>query len=1014
MATSKRKAEEDAERDDPAGKLARLPEPENDVEDDAAAAEDGEEEPAANGNGNRYVACLHEVSYPEGYDHANGGERLAPAKPAKEYPFTLDPFQREAIRCLEAGESVLVSAHTSAGKTVVAEYAIAMALRDKQRVVYTSPIKALSNQKYREMLEEFTDVGLMTGDVTISPNASCLVMTTEILRSMQYRGSEVNREVAWIIFDEVHYMRDRERGVVWEESIAMAPKNARFVFLSATVPNAKEFADWVAKVHKQPCHIVYTDYRPTPLQHYIYPAGGDGLYMVVDEKAVFRDSSFQKAVNALSSNAGGDGSKKNNGKTQKGGKGGVPAEPSDMFKIVKMIMQRQFDPVIVFSFSKRNCEENANQMAKLDLNDENEKKLVDGVFWNAMDNLSDDDKKLPQVSHLLPLLKRGIGVHHSGLLPILKEVIEILFQEGLLKCLFATETFSIGLNMPAKTVVFTNVRKFDGDKFRWISSGEYIQMSGRAGRRGLDDRGICILMLDEKLEPAIAKDMIKGAADPLNSAFHLSYNMLLNQMRSEESNPEELLRRSFHQFQCDRALPKLQKRVKDMDEERQNIVIEEEDQVKDYRNLLEQLYSLRADIRSIAFAPRYSLPYLQPGRLVQIARATNQDDLTVPVKKVTPVWGVIVNFEKVQTAAKESFDGESQGPSETKFKVDILANCKTVEDEGRTKLVQPVSLNETGEPAVVSLPLNQIEHLSVVRIFIPKDLRPVEARERCLRTVIEVLRRFPEGPQLLDPEDDMEVKNDSYKKAVRRAEAVEALLEKHALADSPTLEPRLRALGQKEALTSKIRIARKDVRAATTLVFKDELKARRRVLRRLGYATAEEVVELKGRVACEISSADELVLTELMFGGVFNDSTVEQIVALLSCLVWQEKLKSMAKLPEELAGIYAQLREVARRVGKVQVECKMAVDVEEYVNSFRPDIMELVYAWCKGAKFIDVMKLAQVFEGSLIRALRRLEEVLQQLLLAARAIGELDLEAKFEEASTRIKRDIVFAASLYL
>ncbi|KAG0569232.1 hypothetical protein KC19_6G075600 [Ceratodon purpureus] len=1007
MATPKRKAEEEPERDgtEPS-KQARVPDVEGDGEE--------EELGAVNGN-DGYVACLHEVSYPEGYDHAASRTVPAHTKPAKEYPFTLDPFQREAVRCLEAGESVLVSAHTSAGKTVVAEYAIAMALRDKQRVVYTSPIKALSNQKYREMLEEFTDVGLMTGDVTISPNASCLVMTTEILRSMQYRGSEVNREVAWIIFDEVHYMRDRERGVVWEESIVMAPKNARFVFLSATVPNAKEFADWVAKVHKQPCHIVYTDYRPTPLQHYVYPAGGDGLYMVVDEKAVFRDSSFQKAVNALSSNKpAGDGSKKENGKMQKGGKGGAPGEPSDMFKIVKMIMQRQFDPVIVFSFSKRNCEENANQMAKLDLNDENEKKLVDGIFWNAMDSLSDDDKKLPQVSHLLPLLKRGIGVHHSGLLPILKEVIEILFQEGLLKCLFATETFSIGLNMPAKTVVFTNVRKFDGDKFRWISSGEYIQMSGRAGRRGLDDRGICILMLDEKLEPAIAKDMIKGAADPLNSAFHLSYNMLLNQMRSEESNPEELLRQSFHQFQCDRALPKLQKRVKDAEEERHSIVIEEEEQVKEYRNLLEQLHSLRADIRSVAFAPRYSLPYLQPGRLVQIVPNTKEGDFTVPAKKIAPVWGVIINFEKVQTAAKESFDGESQVQSETKFKVDILANCKTVEDEGRTKLVQPVSLDETGEPAVVSIPLSQIEHLSVVRIFIPKDLRPVEARERCLRTVMEVLRRFPEGPQLLDPEDDMEVKDSSYKKAVRRAEAVEALLEKHALADSPTLEPRLRTLEHKEALTTQIRIARKDVRAATTLVFKDELKSRRRVLRRLGYATAEEVVELKGRVACEISSADELVLTELMFGGIFNDSTVEQVVALLSCMVWQEKLKTMAKLPEELAGIYSQLREVARRVGKVQVECKMTLDVEEYVSSFRPDIMELVYAWSKGAKFVDVMKLAQVFEGSLIRALRRLEEVLQQLIVAARAIGELDLEAKFQEASTRIKRDIVFAASLYL
>lgn len=493
------------------------------------------------------VACLHDVSYPEGYlprkTLNSGSIDIENSKPAKEFPFPLDPFQFEAIKCLDNGESVMVSAHTSAGKTVVALYAIAMSLQRKQRVIYTSPIKALSNQKYREFKEEFSDVGLMTGDVTIDPNASCLVMTTEIWRSMQYKGSEVIREVAWTIFDEVHYMRDRERGVVWEESIVMAPKNSRFVFLSATVPNAKEFADWVAKVHQQPCHIVYTDYRPTPLQHYIFPSGGDGLYLVVDEKGKFREDSFQKALNALIPIN--EDRRKDNGNRQKGLVVGKAGEDSDIFKMVKMIIMRQYDPVICFSFSKRECEFLAMQMAKMDLNNDDEKVNTETIFWSAMDMLSDDDKKLPQVSNMLPLLKRGIGVHHSGLLPILKEVIEILFQEGFIKCLFATETFSIGLNMPAKTVVFTNVRKFDGDKFRWISSGEYIQMSGRAGRRGIDERGICILMVDENLEPSTAKLMLKGSADPLNSAFHLSYNMLLNQIRSEDGDPETLLRNSF-------------------------------------------------------------------------------------------------------------------------------------------------------------------------------------------------------------------------------------------------------------------------------------------------------------------------------------------------------------------------------------------------------------------------------------------------------------------------------------
>lgn len=961
------------------------------------------------------VTCLHDVSYPEegGYVPLARATRdegaTASKKAAKEYAFKLDPFQNEAICCLERGESVLVSAHTSAGKTVVALYAIAMSLRDKQRVIYTSPIKALSNQKFREFSEEFSDVGLMTGDVTIAPNASCLVMTTEILRSMQYKGSEVMREVAWIIFDEVHYMRDRERGVVWEESIVMAPKNSRFVFLSATVPNAKEFADWVAKVHQQPCHIIYTDYRPTPLQHYLFPSGGDGLFMVVDEKGTFREDSFQKAVNALG--AASDNGNKRNGKWQKGLHAGKSGEESDIFKIAKMIMQRQYDPVIVFSFSKRDCEILAMQMAKLDLNVEDEKKLVDTIFWSAMDSLSDDDKKLPQVSHILPLLQRGIGVHHSGLLPILKEVIEILFQEGLIKCLFATETFSIGLNMPAKTVVFTNVRKFDGDKFRWITSGEYIQMSGRAGRRGLDARGICILMVDEKMEPSTAKLMVKGRADPLNSAFHLSYNMLLNQMRCEDGDPETLLRQSFYQFQSDRALPNLQKRVKDLEEQRDLIVIEEEDKLKDYYSLLEQLHSFKGDIRNIVFLPRHCLPFLQPGRLIRILSTSGEKDKLSFSQDEQLTWGVIVNFERVKNTSKDDTNAK---PEDAQYTIDILTRCRANKECGRGKIVQTVPLTEPGEPLVVAVPLSQIDSLSAIRIYIPKDLLSVEARENTLKKVQEVLNRFPDGVQLLDPEDDMQVQSSSYKKAVRRIETLEGLLSKHAVSKSPILQKRLQVLRKKEELTAMIRAARKEVRASTSLAFKDELKARKRVLRRLGYATSDDVVELKGKVACEISSADELALTELMFSGVFKDATVEQLVALLSCFVWQEKLKDKPKIREDLENLLSQLHDIARRIGKIQLECKVQIDVEAYVNSFRPDIMEAVYAWAKGAKFYEIMKITEVFEGSLIRAIRRLEEVLQQLVLASRSVGEVQLELKFQEAITRIKRDIVFAASLYL
>ncbi|XP_076946551.1 DExH-box ATP-dependent RNA helicase DExH9-like isoform X2 [Bidens hawaiensis] len=955
------------------------------------------------------VACVHDVSYPDNYVTPPRRPLTdQDSKPAKEFPFTLDPFQSEAVNCLNAGESVMVSAHTSAGKTVVASYAIAMSLKNKQRVIYTSPIKALSNQKYREFKEEFSDVGLMTGDVTIEPNASCLVMTTEIWRSMQYKGSELTREVAWIIFDEVHYMRDRERGVVWEESIVMAPKNTRFVFLSATVPNAKEFADWVAKVHQQPCHIVYTDYRPTPLQHYLFPTGGDGLYLVVDEKGKFREDSFQKALNALVP----VNEKKDGGKFQKGLVNGRGGENSDIFKMVKMIIQRQYDPVIIFSFSKRECEFLAMQMAKMDLNDDDEKANTETIFWSAMDMLSDDDKKLPQVSNMLPLLKRGIGVHHSGLLPILKEVIEILFQEGLIKCLFATETFSIGLNMPAKTVVFSNVRKFDGDKFRWLSGGEYIQMSGRAGRRGIDDRGVCILMVDEKLEPSTAKMMVKGSADCLNSAFHLSYNMLLNQLRSEDGDPENLLRNSFYQFQADRAIPDLERQMKVLQDERDSIQIEEEDSLEDYYSLLQQYKSYKKDVRDIIFSPRYCLPFLQPGRLVCV-RCTNDDESTLAFSiedRVT--WGVIVNFQRVKSLSEDDVD---KRPEDANYTVDVLTRCVVSKDELSKKTIKIIPLKDPGEPAVVSVPISQANNLSSVRLVIAKDLLPRENRENTLKKVSEILSRFSkQGMPLLDPEEDMKVKSGSYRKAVRKIEALESLFEKHEVAKSPLIEQKLKALHKKKQITAQIKLIKKSMRSSSALAFKDELKARKRVLRRLGYATRDDVVELKGKVACEISSADELVLTELMFNGVFKDIKVEEMVSLLSCFVWQEKLQDAQKPREELNMLFTQLQDTARRVAKVQLECKVEIDVESFVNSFRPDIMEAVYSWAKGSKFYEIMEVTQVFEGSLIRGIRRMEEVLQQLILAAKSIGEVELEAKFEDAVSKIKRDIVFAASLYL
>ncbi|KIM40467.1 hypothetical protein M413DRAFT_412369 [Hebeloma cylindrosporum] len=969
----------------------------------------------------------HQVAIPLGYAYTPIANHVPPAHPAREYSFTLDPFQQVSVYAIQRNESVLVSAHTSAGKTVVAEYAIAQCLRNNQRVIYTSPIKALSNQKYRDMLAEFGDVGLMTGDITINPSASCLVMTTEILRSMLYRGSEVMREVAWVIFDEIHYMRDKERGVVWEETIILLPSTIRFVFLSATIPNAMEFAQWICKSHDQPCHVVYTDFRPTPLQHYLFPVGGKGLHLVVNEKGEFREDGFNSAMVVLQESQGEDpaepnGKKGRKGKSRKGTekKGEflafclyIPdfiATPgsSDIQKIIQMIISKNYGPVIAFAFSKRECEGLAMKMTKFELNSADEQTSVNEIFTNAMAILRDDDRQLPQITNLLPLLKRGIGIHHGGLLPLLKEVIEILFQEGLIKVLFATETFSIGLNMPAKTVLFTSVRKFDGREFRTLSSGEYIQMSGRAGRRGLDDRGVVVMVCDEKLEPTAAKAMVKGQADRLDSAFHLGYNMILNLMKVEGISPEYMLERCFLQFQSSAEIPAWNK-----EEERKEVMaIPDEPAIAEYYDLRQQLQQMSADFTAVITHPSYSLPFLQPGRMVKIKH-----------EKLDFGWGIVVNCQKRQPPKGPASNTDELPPHE-QYIIDVLLNCRhgsavpthhslSTPTPGS---VEPCPPGEKGEASVVPVLLSTLEGISSLRVYLPKDLRPLEARETSWKSVLEIHRRFLDGLPLLDPIANMNITDDKFKVLVNKIQLMENKLYSSPMHHDRRLPDLYSQYLRKVDAQARIRDLKKKIQATRDILQLEELKSRKRVLRRLAFTSSDDIVDMKGRVACEISTGDELLLTELIFNGVFNPLSPEQCAGLLSCFVFTEKSERIAKLKEELAAPLRSMQEYARRIAKVSLEAKLPIDEESYVQSFKVELMDAVVQWCRGASFLETCKLTDQFEGTIIRVFRRLRELILQMSQAAKVIGNIELQAKFDKAAQMLERpnSIIFCSSLYI
>ncbi|EXJ58711.1 hypothetical protein A1O7_06140 [Cladophialophora yegresii CBS 114405] len=950
----------------------------------------------------------HQVALPPDYDYVPISEHKPPAEPARTWKFELDPFQQVSIASIERNESVLVSAHTSAGKTVVAEYAIAQCLKNNQRVIYTSPIKALSNQKYREFQADFGDVGLMTGDVTINPTATCLVMTTEILRSMLYRGSEIMREVGWVIFDEIHYLRDKVRGVVWEETIILLPDKVRYVFLSATIPNAMQFAEWITKTHNQPCHVVYTDFRPTPLQHYFFPAGADGIHLVVDEKGVFREENFQKAMSTIADKQGDDPAnamarRKGRGKDKRTNKGGTKG-PSDIYKIVRMIMTKNYNPVIVFSFSKRDCEAYAIQMSSMSFNEDSEKAMVSKVFDSALEMLSPEDKNLPQIQHLLPLLRRGIGIHHSGLLPILKETIEILFQEGLIKVLFATETFSIGLNMPAKTVVFTSVRKFDGISQRWITGGEFIQMSGRAGRRGLDERGIVIMMINEQMEPQIAKDIVRGQQDNLDSAFYLGYNMILNLLRVEGISPEFMLERCFHQFQNTASVSGLEKELQQLEAEKSAMVISDESNIRAYYELRKQLDVYAEDMRMVIVHPNYCLPFMQPGRLVEIKDGGHDFG-----------WGAVLNFSRrSQGRSTEKLAPQEEWVLDVALQVADGPTPATKTHQSLPPGIRPPQPGEKSKVEVVPVLLQCVHKISHVRIYPPSDMTVSEEKRKVQQALQEVARRFPDGLAVLDPIENMKITDNSFRELLRKIEIMESRLVANPLHHSPRLEGLYNQYADKMVLTTKIRNLKKQIQDAHAITQLEELKCRKRVLRRLQFINEDEVVQLKARVACEISTGDELMLSELLFNRFFNDLTPEQTAAVMSCFVFEEKVNENPVLPEDMARCLREIQKQARNIAKVSIESKLTMNEEEYVQGFKWHLMPVIYAWANGKSFGDICKMTDVYEGSLIRTFRRLEEALRQMAEASKVMGSEELEKKFEEALNKVRRDIVAAQSLYL
>ncbi len=443
----------------------------------------------------------------------------APVEPAFShfFPFKFDPFQLEAMAHIRADRSVMVAAPTSSGKTLVAEYGLWRALQAGSRAIYTTPIKALSNQKRRDLEVLFPGkVGLVTGDRSENPDAPIVVMTTEVLRNMLVEDADALHWVTCVVFDEVHYLADQDRGTVWEEAIITCPPHVQLVCLSATIANADEIARWISATHRE-IALVRHDERPVPLEHFYFTGGK--LHLVRDEWGDRRES-FPR-------------------------EGRLPApHPADVLRAMDRL---NLLPAIWFAFSRAAAEWSAEACVKSAPRPtpDQQERIEAQITW-TMDILPPEDRNLPQLSRLIQLLRQGVGFHHAGLLPPLKELVERLFGDGLMSVVCATDTLAVGINMPARTVVISSMsRPFGG----LLTPNDFSQLTGRAGRRGIDERGGVVMLPAKFYAFEEAYSAVSGPLLPVMSAFRLRYSTLLSIMEGREERLENLVQSSLRQYQ---------------------------------------------------------------------------------------------------------------------------------------------------------------------------------------------------------------------------------------------------------------------------------------------------------------------------------------------------------------------------------------------------------------------------------------------------------------------------------
>ena len=849
---------------------------------------------------------------------------------ARQFPFTLDGFQRDAIDAVHRGMSTLVAAPTGSGKTVVAEFAIERALDRGGKAFYTTPLKALSNQKFGDLVAKHGPerVGLLTGDNAINPEASVVVMTTEVLRNMLYERSSTLTGLHAVVMDEVHYLQDPYRGAVWEEVLIHLPPSVSVVALSATISNAEEFGEWITTLRGD-TRVVIEERRPVPLEHH-YLVGSRLHPMHIEQDGILLPNPYVVSLDQHELKT----------KTYYRRGSGLPqhqriARPREGYRrvyvprreeVVEVLAQEGMLPAIYFVFSRSGCDKSVRWLrdASVRLTTREEAATIRHRAEARAAWVDDEDLTSLGFSEFLESLSTGVAAHHAGMLPLFKETVEELFQEGLVKVVFATETLSLGINMPAKSVVIEDLWKFQGERHELVTPGEYTQLTGRAGRRGIDALGHAVVVYQRQVPFERVAGLAATRTYDLASSFRPSYNMAVNLVRNY--TPEQshhLLNSSFAQFLADRGVVVLERsRQQDLatlEGYRKNMTCDLGD-FEEYWGYLEKAHRLREDDRRARDQGRRDdvrsgVAGLRPGDVVWVARARRRG-LAVVVSSRDGKPTVLAQNREFFRLTPRDFEDPPQ----------VL-----------TKIPLPRSGSVRN----------------------PRFRRDVAARLVALDVKAGGGRR----------------RGQTSPKVEREAARLEALAEAHPCRRCPERGKHERWAGRAAEIQRRLGGVERRIRVRTETLARqfDRVLS---VLRALGYVEGWELTA-KGRTLTRIYGEGDLLVGEALASGLLEDLRPSEVVALLSAVIYEgrERIPLSGEMPTaETKERYERLQRLWRKVRRTEDEHQVQLCRELEAGFARP-----IHQWAEGDSLDDILAETEMAPGDFIRNCKQLVDLLRQI-----------------------------------